>query len=683
MILESVENGPLLWPTIEENGVTRPKKYSELSATEAIQADCDVKETNIILQGLPPEGESLREFYLRFSLLLNDMNIYNMKLEQFEVNTKFLNTLPPEWRKFVIDIKLVRDLHTKNVDLLHAYLGQHEFHANEYGSHAQSSTTLSITYPSNDFQFSIHHNVYIPSSSIPQMEYASSVHQQSNFSQQDSGEGHMSKQCTKPKRKRDEAWFKDKAMLISKQSNIMNQLETEITSDSNIIPYSQYENKSINETLTVELERYKDQVRILKERNNVDKLSDSCTQSMEIHNLKQTLSEHLKEKKSLKQTVTLLKSDFQKEKSRNIDRELALEKQNSVNSEELNLSTRPAQVEVPKELLKVIMVNSSLRKLKFHLSSFDVYSAATRIFGGVTRTEARKLENIKKEDVGGMLVENAKNPDAIREQKLEPRTDGTQCLNGRSWIPCYGDLGTVIMHEYHKSKYSIHPGSDKIYQDLDYVLEHLRDFLYAVIPVIGFVTMFLEETIKHKNLETTGKVFTNIGYKWRPTDRTFTIVGNACPLTRITTTAKVLLKKPIPLESNTSKPVVTLVYSQKPKESRNNVPVSKSKINKSLFATNKEPNKSWGSKFPMFHLPQLLNAGCPNCSLVFRLWLLQGHDRRPLSAHQLRKKFMGTEKFGNDHVTKIMGYGDYKIGNVTISRVNFVEGLGHNLFSVG
>nr|GFA29265.1 reverse transcriptase domain-containing protein [Tanacetum cinerariifolium] len=78
------------------------------------------------------------------------------------------------------------------------------------------------------------------------------------------------------------------------------------------------------------------------------------------------------------------------------------------------------------------------------------------------QTEARKLENIKKEDVGGMLVENAKNPDAIREQKLEPRTDGTQCLNGRSWIPCYGDLQTVIMHESHKSKYSIHPGSDKI-----------------------------------------------------------------------------------------------------------------------------------------------------------------------------------------------------------------------------
>nr|GFD40038.1 hypothetical protein [Tanacetum cinerariifolium] len=84
MILESVEQGPLIWPTMEVEGVARPKKYSELSAAEAIQADCDIKATNIILQGLPPEGETLRDFYLRFSLLLNDMNMYNMKLEQFQ-----------------------------------------------------------------------------------------------------------------------------------------------------------------------------------------------------------------------------------------------------------------------------------------------------------------------------------------------------------------------------------------------------------------------------------------------------------------------------------------------------------------------------------------------------------------------------------------------------------------------
>nr|GEV05977.1 reverse transcriptase domain-containing protein [Tanacetum cinerariifolium] len=78
------------------------------------------------------------------------------------------------------------------------------------------------------------------------------------------------------------------------------------------------------------------------------------------------------------------------------------------------------------------------------------------------QTEARKPENIKEEDVGGMLVENSKDPEKVRKEKLEPRANGTLCLNGRSWLPCYGDLRTVIMHESHKSKYSIHSGSDKI-----------------------------------------------------------------------------------------------------------------------------------------------------------------------------------------------------------------------------
>nr|GEZ58137.1 hypothetical protein [Tanacetum cinerariifolium] len=59
MILESVENGPLPWLIIKENGVTRLKKYSELSTTKAIQTDCDVKATNIILQGHPPEVYAL------------------------------------------------------------------------------------------------------------------------------------------------------------------------------------------------------------------------------------------------------------------------------------------------------------------------------------------------------------------------------------------------------------------------------------------------------------------------------------------------------------------------------------------------------------------------------------------------------------------------------------------------
>ncbi|GKD95067.1 retrovirus-related pol polyprotein from transposon TNT 1-94, partial [Tanacetum coccineum] len=152
---------------------------------------------------------------------------------------------------------------------------------------------------------------------------------------------------------------------------------------------------------------------------------------------------------------------------------------------------------------------------------------------------------------------------------------------------------------------------------------------------------------KRKVWKPTGNVFTKTGYTWRPTGRTFTIVGNECPLTRITTTAEVPSRKPIALETDTPKPVVTLVYSRKPRKSKPNDPVVQIVL--------------W-----------YLDSGCSkhmigDCSQVTNFV----------------NKFLGTVKFGNGHVEKIMGYGDYHIGNVTISRVYYIEGLGHNLFSVG
>nr|GEZ84682.1 putative reverse transcriptase domain-containing protein [Tanacetum cinerariifolium] len=80
--------------------------------------------------------------------------------------------------------------------------------------------------------------------------------------------------------------------------------------------------------------------------------------------------------------------------------------------------------------------------------------------------EVIKPENLKSEDVGGMLIKNSKDPEKPRKEKLEPCADETLCLNNRSWLPCYGNLRTLIMYESHKSKYFVHPGPDKIYQDM-------------------------------------------------------------------------------------------------------------------------------------------------------------------------------------------------------------------------
>nr|GEZ48930.1 hypothetical protein [Tanacetum cinerariifolium] len=153
--------------------------------------------------------------------------------------------------------------------------------------------------------------------------------------------------------------------------------------------------------------------------------------------------------------------------------------------------------------------------------------------------------------------------------------------------------------------------------------------------------------VKRKVWKPTRNMFKTVGHIWKPIGRTFTLVGNVCPLTRIATATIVPPREPIPIVNSTDKPVVTLVYSRKTK------------------AANKKVPKKWnpttlGDPHVLMFLLHLLPAGCLN---------------RPL--------FLGTVKFGNDHVAKIMGYRDYQIGNVTISRVYYVEGVGHNLFSVG
>nr|GEW16506.1 putative reverse transcriptase domain-containing protein [Tanacetum cinerariifolium] len=93
--------------------------------------------------------------------------------------------------------------------------------------------------------------------------------------------------------------------------------------------------------------------------------------------------------------------------------------------------------------------------IRYHLGKANIVADALS-----HKDRIEPLRNLENEDVGGTIRKD------IPKEKLEPRTDGTLCLNGRSWLPCYGDLRFVIMHESHKSKYSIHPGFEKMYQDM-------------------------------------------------------------------------------------------------------------------------------------------------------------------------------------------------------------------------
>ncbi|GKB10379.1 retrovirus-related pol polyprotein from transposon TNT 1-94 [Tanacetum coccineum] len=168
---------------------------------------------------------------------------------------------------------------------------------------------------------------------------------------------------------------------------------------------------------------------------------------------------------------------------------------------------------------------------------------------------------------------------------------------------------------------------------------------------------------KHKKQniwKPTGHVFTEVGFKWKPTGRTFTIVGNSCPLTRFTSTNVVPPKQTTSHSDEIQKPKIK-VYSRKPKNVKNIGSSKIAKIVESKNANHSEPNQTWGSNAT--DIPSsssLVMTGCPDYTLVSGLWI-----------------------FGNDQIARIIGYGDYQLGNVVISRVYYVEGLGHNLFSVG
>ncbi|GJR39788.1 hypothetical protein Tco_1215472 [Tanacetum coccineum] len=135
----------------------------------------------------------------------------------------------------------------------------------------------------------------------------------------------------------------------------------------------------------------------------------------------------------------------------------------------------------------------------------------------------------------------------------------------------------------------------------------------------------------------TGHVFTEVGFKWKPTGRTFTIVGNLCPLTRFTSANVVPPKKTTSHSIETQKPKLK-VYSRKPKNVKVVGSGKKAKIVESKNPNHSEPNHTWG-----------FNAiDIPSSSYLVRT---------------------GIVRFGNDHISRIMGYGDYQLGNVTISKV--------------
>nr|GEZ37029.1 hypothetical protein [Tanacetum cinerariifolium] len=218
MILESVEQGPLIWPSVEVEGVTRLKKYSELSAAEAIQADCDVKATNIILQGLPPEVYALvsthkviKGLWERIQMLMQGTSLTKQEREC---------KLYDAFDKFAYQ-KGETLLFQKKDDPIDAINHMMPF----------LTSVVASRYPATNNQLRTSSNPRQQATINNGRVTIQPIQGRQNFVT--AGEGHMSKQCTKPRRKRDAEWFKDKVLLVQAQANrqVLQEEELEFLTD--------------------------------------------------------------------------------------------------------------------------------------------------------------------------------------------------------------------------------------------------------------------------------------------------------------------------------------------------------------------------------------------------------------------------------------------------------------------
>ncbi|GJY18651.1 retrovirus-related pol polyprotein from transposon TNT 1-94 [Tanacetum coccineum] len=453
------------------------------------------------------------------------------------------------------------------------------------------------------------------------------------------------KTVSKAKRKRDATWFRDKVLLVEAQGNgkVLNEKELEFLADPGIAEakavlmanFSSYGSDVLYETLMLE--------------------EESRTKMLLKQSDQMVLEKKVNTKPINYAKLNRLSKDFGKRfvPQRELSNEQALYPITA------QFASSPVKIEAPRVLPKVSLVNTSLKKLKYYLGQFDnvvkkriTANALTEEEWGFEHTKAifqkeiipflktlKDIFNVFDKDLLNEVTEvqtvfNQMEADVqqyhVDKQCFEIQKKQFLIKNDRLLDQIISqDIVNIVVNSYVDEKVFVittlknylrkFKGKDIVDNAAQasnattiaprismFDVRHELSFLEFVSDMnASSKSKSVKKTKKKEEWKPTGKVFTKIEYIWRPIGRTFTLVGNTCPLTRITTTNKVPLR----------------------------------------------------------------------CSKHMT------GDRSQLT--NFIHKFLDTIKLGNDQVAKIMGYSDYHIGNITISRVYYMEGLGHNLFSVG
>ncbi|GKA58832.1 retrovirus-related pol polyprotein from transposon TNT 1-94 [Tanacetum coccineum] len=645
MILNSVLNGPLVWPTIdEENGTIRTKKYEEL-LVEKLQADCVKLQTSFF-----------KVFHWMFSSTVKHNDSTG------DDSIACLNKA----MAFLTAVASLRFLSTNN--------------QLRTSSNPRNQATI------QDGRVT--------------MQQVQGRQRQSYAGTGYKGEGHMSRQCTQPKRPRNAAWFKEKAMLAEAQesSQILDEEQLAFLADPGI-PDCQAAQTTIPNTAAFQTE-------------DLDAYDSYCD---DVSNVKAVLMANLSNygyDVISKLTMQLNQEVFQKDTSS--DNQNALEIPKYFENNDLKAQLRAK--------------DTTICKLKEHIKSIREYTKEENVKQEIDEIETINIElehnihqGIVKQAKAKQPLDNALDFACEHAKQIQELLVYVRDTCPTANKPSQKLVAVTPMNKVKKVRFSKPlTSSSNIHKQVE--SSKIPDSNTPVLPSTGLKSStsasrsqptdnkknyrisqtpssnmknkvevqhrrvnlnsnkknrvkdpICDANIKHTMLNTnselicsdkksqqhniwkpTGKVFNEIGYKFKPTRRLFTIVGNSCPLTRITPTKVVQLKEPTSNSVKTPKPEI-IVYSRRPKQKKTVGSSKKAKIIESKIANNSEPNHSWGSNA----------TDVPSSSSLIN-----------------DSKFLRTVRFRNDQIAKIMGYGDYQLGNVTISRVYYVQGLGHNLFSV-
>nr|GEV94870.1 reverse transcriptase domain-containing protein [Tanacetum cinerariifolium] len=627
------------------------------------------------------KGESLHQYYLIFTQLINDMNVYKMKMEQFQVNAKFLNSLPPKWSKFITDVKLVKDLHTTNFDQLHAYLKQHELHANEAS-----------------------HNSYDASTSGTK---ANTLGTRGNYSGQQrvvkcfncQGECHMSRQCPKPKRKRDATWFREKVLLVEAQGNgkVLNEEELEFLADHGISegPVTQSVITHNAAYHADDLDAYDsdcDEVSIAK----AVLMANLSTYGLDVlfEYLIESQNAAVQDTNSSAQQDGLILSVFE-QLSNQVTNCNKVNNDNLITNESLS-----AELERYKEQISPMLYDGNVIAKETNVISI-ADSEETLMLEEESRSKMLLKQNFSKRFVPQQELSN--------KQTLHPSTDQSASslikIEAPRELPklkseLQAEDTTIKKLKSHIKRVNETSTSESVKKDFDEIetinieLEHKVTKLITENEHLKRTYKQLYDSIKPSCGRAKELVESLVNQLNQKQFKGKDIIDNAAQSSNATTIAPGMYKlDPVtlaPMDQNnrethiyylkhTMKQAVILreivkqskllnpldsasysalskVYTRRPKVPKTNGSNSKRKIDKYVV------------QIVLWYL----DSGCSKHMT---------RDRSQLT--NCIYKFLSIVKFGNDQIAKIIGYGVYQIGNIIISRVYYVEGLGYNLFSVG